>query len=323
MIAVWAPTDKGLQRRDVEAKDVPTNAVWVDLHNVTREEELAVEKALQIEIPTREELQGIEASSRLYREGPAVYMSATMLINSETDLPDSTVVTFIYTGERLITLRYAEPWSFRIFAQRASRLPQGRFTAQDALLGILEATVERLADMIERVAGELNTFSQLTFRSRAVDQVEPVDLQEVLFGIGRSGNVLSKVRESLVDKNRLIMFSERACKDWLTIEARDRIRVLVEDIHSLADHASFTAGKISFLIDATLGLITIDQNRVIKIFSIAAVVLLPPTLVSSIYGMNFKHMPELDWWFGYPLAIALMTAAGLLPLWYFKKKGWL
>jgi magnesium transporter len=321
MIFVWVPAERGLQRLEVAATAVPANAVWIDMHNVTRDDELAVESVLKVEIPTREELQGIEASSRLYREEKAVYMSATMLINSESDLPDSTVVTFIYTGDRLITLRYAEPWSFRIFAQRAARLPH--LSAQDVLLGILEATIERLADMIERIASELNAFSQLTFRSRTANQSEPVDLQQVLFGIGKSGNVLSKVRESLVDKNRLIVFSERACKDWLTVQSRDRIRVLVEDIHSLADHASFTAGKISFLIDATLGLISIDQNRVIKIFSIAAVVLLPPTLVSTVYGMNFKHMPELEWWFGYPSAIALMVVSGVLPYWFFKRKGWL
>src|SRR5205823_3709935 len=139
-----------------------------------------------------------------------------------------------------------------------------------------------------------------------------VDLEQVLFGIGLSGNVLSKVKESLVDKNRLIGFSEQACKDWLSKEARDRIRVLVQDIHSLADHANFTVGKISFLLDATLGLITIEQNNIIKIFSIAAMVLLPPTLVASIYGMNFHHMPELSWTYGYPMALAFIVIAAVL-----------
>jgi magnesium transporter len=321
MITAWLPSEKGLQRVQVEPGSLPADPVWVDLYEVSREEEIAVEKAYGVEIPTREEMTGIEASSRLYREPNAVYMSSTMLIKTESDHPESSVVTFIYMRERLITLRYTDPWSFRIFAQRLGKLQGAQYSSENLFIGLMEATVERLADLIERAAGELEVFSQQVFlKHTATENV--IDLQEVIHGLGRSGNVLSKVRESLVDKNRLIAFSEQACKDWISTEARDRIRVLVQDIHSLADHVTFTSNKLSFLLDATYGLITVEQNNIIKIFSVAAVVLLPPTLVASIFGMNY-HLPWQESRYGFTVAIVLMIISAIIPLWYFKKKRWL
>ncbi len=322
MINAWIATDKGVVRHDGPIVDrVPDGTVWLDLIDITREEENLVEERLGIDIPTRAEQQEIEASSRLYRQGKVAYMTATHLIKTETENPETSAVTFILCPDRLITLRYAEPWSFRTFGQRAPK--SGANTAELVFLSLMEITVERLADLLELVSIELEHISQQIFRRRAADL--EVDLQRAIVKIGTCGNISGKVRESLLDKNRVIAFAEQAAQDWMNADIRARLKAAIHDIHSLSDHASFTANKINFLLDATLGLITMDQNRIIKIFSIAAVIFMPPTLIASIYGMNFgaDKMHELNWHYGYEFALALMITSVGLTLWYFRRKHWL
>ncbi|MBA2481621.1 MAG: magnesium transporter CorA family protein [Planctomycetes bacterium] len=320
MIIAWIPTDKGLTKFEGPIVDsIPAQAVWLDMIDITREEELLVEKLMGIDIPTRAEMQEIEVSSRLYREGPVSYMTATHLIKTETDNPETSAVTFILCKDRLVTLRYAEPWSFRTFGQRAAR--SGVSNAEQVFVSLMEITVERLADLLELVSIELEHLSQQIFRRRVGD-VE-LDLQRAIIKIGTCGNIGGKVRESLLDKNRVVTFAEQATQDWMSADGKSRLRAAQHDIHSLSDHATFTASKINFLLDATIGLITMDQNRVIKIFSIGAVIFLPPTLIASIYGMNFKHMPELHWMLGYPMSIAMMLMSVATTLYWFKRKRWL
>jgi magnesium transporter len=320
MIIAWLPVEKGLQRHDVTDGIIPPTAVWLDAIDISREEEALLEGSLGLEVPTRAEMQEIEASSRLYRESGAVFMTATMLIKTETPAPEATAVTFILTSDKLVTLRYAEPWSFRIFAQRVPK--SGLKKADLTFIALLETTVERLADMLEMVSLELEHLSQKVFRRQEHGEV---NLQKALFSLGSSGNITSKVRESLVDKNRLVIFAEQASSEMLCPEGRVRMNAIHRDIQSLSDQATFNAGKIAFLLDATLGLINIEQNRIIKIFSIAAVVFMPPTMIASIYGMNFgeQRMPELSWRFGYEFALLLMVGSVVLTLWYFKRRRWL
>lgn len=321
MITAWLPTEKGLQRIDAGVDNVPAEAVWIDAVDITREEEAFLEKHLCLEMPTRAEMQEIEASSRLYREGQAVYMTSTMLIKTETDSPETTAVTFILTPKVLVTLRYAEPWSFRVFASRAAKC--GAHNADLTFISLLETTVERLADLLELVSLELENISQQTFKLRQVGR--EIDLQRSLIKIGRCGNIAGKVRESLVDKGRMVIFAEQAAAEALCAEGRARMNAVRRDIQSLSDHASHTFGKIQFLLDATLGLISIDQNRIIKLFSIAAVIFLPPTLVASIYGMNYKLWPAFaeDSPWGFPFAMGIMFVSVGLTLWYFKRNRWL
>lgn len=320
MLTAWTLAEKGLLRSEIANGELPSGTVWIDAMDISREEEVLIEQKLGIEVPTRAEMQEIEASSRLYREGGAVYMTATMLIKTETESPETTAVTFILSRSCLVTLRYAEPWSFRIFNTRASKC--GATNAELVFLGILETTVERLADMLELVSLELEHISQQTFRRNHA--VRDGDHQRTLIKIGRCGNIAGKVRESLVDKNRMVIFAEQATSEWLCAEGRARVHAIHRDVQSLTDHASYTAGKIAFLLDATLGLVNIEQNRIIKLFSIAAVIFMPPTMIASIYGMNFHHnFPELDWTFGYPFALLLMISSVAVTLWFFKRKHWL
>jgi len=317
-----------------ETSEVPDDAIWLDLVEPTAEEEATVEAKLGIDIPTREELAEIEASSRLYQEDGAAFMTANLIRRGENDRPESSPVTFIIKGNQLVTIRYHHPQAFPVYVRRAMKPQTTAMTGWGVYISLLEAVVDRAADHLERVGQIVDDTSRKTFgTSRSLDgrrarrQKKGPNLQELIENIGEEGDFTSKMRESLVSIGRVVAFIT-ALMDQMkqTREVKDnraRIRILQRDIQSLTDHASFLSGKISFLLDAVLGLISIEQNGIIKIFSVAAVVFLPPTLVASIYGMNFHAMPELNWEFGYPLAIGLMILSAILPFWYFKQKGWL
>ena len=197
-------------------------------------------------------------------------------------------------------------------------------TGESVLVALLEAIVDRLADILERAGRDIDQISRAVFRHRADKPTRSHDFQEMLEAIGRKGDLTSNIRDSLVTLERLVGF---LCQAMLPRkngrDMRDRVKTLARDIRSLEDHASFLSQKITFLLDATLGMINIEQNAIIKIFSVAAVVFLPPTLVASIYGMNFEFMPELGWHLGYPLALVVMIGSAILPYLYFKRRGWL
>jgi len=321
MLTAWIPTEKGLRPVPLPggATDLIEQAVWIDACEITPDEERHLEQHCGLDVPTREEMQQLEVSNRLYREGDALYLSALMLLKTETDLPESTQVTFILTRRQLITVRYADTWSLRTVSARVQK-SAAYGSAEAIFLAAVEATVERLADMLQRASADLESATVTVF-SR--DSGRVLDLQEILRGIGRSGNVLGKIRETLVDKTRLLGFAEQAGRDLVSPDTVARMRTIAHDAQALSDHASYTAGKSSFLLDATLGLIAFEQNRVIKIFSIAAVVFLPPTVVGTIYGMNFDVMPELHWTFGYPFALLLMVLSAVVTLVWFRLKRWL
>ncbi len=319
MLNAWVPNGKGLHKHEACGLSLPDNAMWLDVIDVTKEEEAFIENVLGFEIPTRAEMQEIEASSRLYREGNTSFMTATLLIKTETESPETTAVTFILTKDRLVTLRYTEPWSFRTFAQRAGK--SGITNASETFVGLMDTTIERLADMLELVALELDHVSHQIFRKSK--DINDAQLQKALVKIGTCGHILSKVRESLIDKARVMTFAEQSTHDWLDPECRSRLKALMLDAATLSDHATFMSGKISFLLDATLGLINIEQNRIIKIFSIGAVIFMPPTLVASMYGMNFDVMPELHWHYGYLMAVGMMVASVVVTIYVFRRCRWL
>ncbi|MDQ2694624.1 MAG: magnesium/cobalt transporter CorA [Pseudomonadota bacterium] len=326
MLTVYAAAQGGLRTLDLATgQPLPAEVVWIDLLNPTPQEDQAAEQALGIAIPTREEMQEIEISSRLYKENGGVYMTATVLAGTDTDRPQATPVTFILAGERLVTVRYAEPTPFRAVVLRGQRLASGYASGEAVLLALLEAIIDRAADILERVGAEVEGLSQEVFQRSGAQAAGGRDFQAVLRHLGRQGELASKVRESLVSINRLLSFltQQRESSGKAGKEFRARIKTMTRDVQSLTDHVSFQSGKIGFLLDATLGLINIEQNATIKIFSVVAVVFLPPTLIASIYGMNFDFMPELHWTFGYPMALAMMVASAVLPYVYFKRRGWL
>lgn len=300
---------------------IPEEVVWIDLLEPSPEEERFVDEALGLDVPSEEEMQEIEVSSRLYQERNALYMTVTLITGADTAAPGRTPVTFVLVGHRLLTLRYAEPLPFRVFAAKARRHTFPSSTGEEVLAGLLDAIVDRVADILERVQGQLDTLSGEIFVREA--EHGKIDFDEVLRRVGRNHALTAQARESLVSIARLLSFIGRPGDTKLSKNFGRGFKTISRDVMALSDHASFLANNINFVLDATLGMINSEQNGIIKIFSVAAVVFLPPTLLASIYGMNFRVMPELDWWFGYPLAIGLMIVSAVLPYWYFKRRGWL
>ncbi|MFC6689731.1 magnesium/cobalt transporter CorA [Jhaorihella thermophila] len=298
--------------------------VWIDLLDPDRDEEARVEQQLGINVPTREDMEEIEISSRLFSEDGALFMTAILPSQADGDDPELLPVTFVLSKDTLVTIRYHRPRAFETFPARAAKVSMGCDTGEGVLVALLEAIVDRLADILEHDGREIDGISRRIFRKSEEKVMKGADLQDVIEAIGRKGDLTSNIRDSLVTLERVAGFlGQQTLQKKSPRDLRERIKTLSRDIRSLADHASFLSQKITFLLDATLGLINIEQNAIIKIFSVAAVVFLPPTLIASIYGMNFEHMPELEWLLGYPFAIGLMIVSAILPFVYFKRRGWL
>ena len=301
----------------------PDEFLWADLYEPTTDEERAVEALLTVDVPTRDEMKEIETSSRLYEEGGAIYMTATVGNKLDSDRPESSAITFILANGRMITNRYVDPTPVRRFMQFVERSPVACTSAPTLLAGLVEAFIERIADLLERVQTELDTVSFAIFPRAGQSSPTSDNLHALIRQIGSDGDLVSKARESLVSFHRLLMYLPQSSNLTLSQEQRGRFRSTLNDVQSLTDHASFLGTKIQFLLDAVLGLINLQQNNIIKIFSVAAVMFLPPTLVASIYGMNFRHMPELAKTWGYPMALVAMVASAVIPYLYFRRKGWL
>jgi magnesium transporter len=325
MLFVYLPRGNSLERRLVEESgSIPDGAVWFDLVSPTPGEDKVLERALGIAVPTREEMQEIEISSRLYAENGADYMTATLMCQSETATPKTTAVTFILTGHKLVTVRYDEPRPFTLISNKLARTCSPTVSGESIMMDLLDAIIDRAADILERAGADIDRASHDIFEpeGRRVDRT--ITYRYILRTIGRKGDLTSKVRESLVSIGRLVLFlaNEAEGLKWPK-EMRTQLKSMQRDVQSLSDHASYLGNKVTFLLDAMIGVMSVEQNNIIKLFSVAAVVLMPPTLIASIYGMNFKHMPELDWHLGYPMAIVLMLIAAILPYWFFKWKKWL
>ncbi|MEO9337262.1 magnesium transporter CorA family protein [Mesorhizobium sp. SB112] len=305
----------------------PLAIVWYDLINPSREEETLVEQALGIGIPTRAEMDEIELSARLYQEDGAEFMTATVLMGLETGDPVRKPVTFILKGKTLVTVRHADSRPFSAFAARCQK-PNGTICSdgEAVMVGVMESIIDRMADVLERAGNEIDTISREVFRRKVSNATKKTrDLQSLIEQIGQKGDFLTAIRESLVSITRLVAYHAAldSPQRKSTKEVKQRIKLVQRDARSLGEHANFLSSKINFLLDATLGLINLEQNQIIKIFSVAAVVFLPPTLVASIYGMNFEIMPELHWDFGYPMAIGMMITSAIVPYLFFKRRGWL
>ncbi|MDO9413121.1 MAG: magnesium transporter CorA family protein [Pseudolabrys sp.] len=324
MLSVYVQNGTALERVPVETgAELPDAAVWIDLIKPTVQEDKLVESLLGIAVPTREEMQEIEVSSRLYVETGARYMTATLMCQSDSATPRTTAVTFILSKHRLCTVRYDEPRPFAIVEHKLGRACGPKVSGDSVLMDLLDAVIDRSADILERVAAEVDTISFQIFEPD--DGKIQTSYNDVLKTLGRKGDLTSKVRESQVSVGRLLSFlsHEAEVMKW-NKDARTQLQSMQRDVISLTDHASFLSNKVTFLLDAMLGVVNIQQNAIIKIFSIMAVVFMPPTLVASIYGMNFHSgMIELDWQYGYLWALGLMVVVAILPIAFFKWKKWL
>jgi magnesium transporter len=295
---------------------LPPDAIWIDLVQPTADEERRVEHDLQLSIPTPAEMRELEPSSRLYQEGGATFMTIMVLINADMEYPETGPVTFVLAGDRLVTLRYVEPRAFSVFSAQAGReahlCPNGATT----LLNLVDAIVNRASTILERTASEVDALSKEVFAPT------PTDFNAALRVLGRAQVINADIRESLVSLARLLSYSTLASQISGVPERKERVAEISRDVQFLLDQASFETGNVSFLLDATLGFINNTQNNVIKALTVAGAAFLPPTLLASIWGMNFEFMPELDERWGYPAALVTILLTGVAPLLWFKKRGW-
>ncbi len=298
-----------------------SSALWIDLYEPSREEEQRVEGELGIQIPTREEMREVESHSSLYREQGATFVTIRIVDRSPADETRLVSMTLIVTAQHFLTIRYAEPKSFQQFVQRATK-PGNHFLAPSSpMLCLMETVVDRAADILEEIGDKLEPISYEIFSQNAVamDDIAAVDLGHLLKKIGSNGDLASRVRESLHTIGRAVPFLNMQADE----SHRDRLKTLGRDIHSLLEQVNFVQTQIQFLLDSNIGLISIQQNAIMKTLSVATVVFLPPTLIGSIYGMNFEKIPELHWRYGFFYALGLMLLTGLGPLVYFRRKKWL
>ena len=325
MFSVFVPSESSLKKAVIEdLTALPESAVWIDLVNPSAAEDKAVERLAGIAIPTREDMQEIEISSRLYIENGARYMTATLMCHSDTDMPRTTAVTFILGDHRLVTVRYDLPKPFALVEAKLGRSCTPAITGEMVLMELLDAVIDRCADILERCGAEIDQVSHDIFEPESERHGHAKQYSQILISIGRKGDLTSKVRESLVSIGRVVTFMSAVMEGikW-SKDMREQLKTMQRDIGSLSDHASYLSNKITFVLDAMLGVVNLEQNNIIKLFSVMAVVLMPPTLIASIYGMNFKSMPELEWAHGYPFALVLMVIAAIVPYWIFKWKKWL
>jgi magnesium transporter len=313
---------------DLAAGGLPRDVVWIDICNGEPGEIAFVEKVTGLHVPDLAELSEIESSSRLYTENGAYYLSMPIVSRSDGGDPMSTALGFVLTRERLITVRFAELKAFATFQERCGRIDAVHRSAVGAFTGILEAIVDRIADVLEAIGVELDAVSRRVFRDAPSGAAKgkrarnDADLRELLRQIGRAGDLASKIRDSLLGIGRIGPYVATIAKDWLPHEVQPHLETLRHDIASLNDYDGYLANKVQFLLDATLGLINIEQNVIIKVLTIVSVVGVPPTLIAGIYGMNFHDMPELAWTWGYPYGLGLIALTTVAPLIWFKIRGW-
>src|SRR5215212_7742040 len=324
MLAVFVPSVSSLKKVAVELAGLPESAVWIDLVKPTAAEDKAVERLAGIAVPTREDMQEIEISSRLYIENGARYMTATLMCHSDTDMPRTTAVTFILAGHRLVTVRYDIPKPFALVEHKLGRSCMPGITGEMVLMELVDAVIDRCADILEKIGADVDQVSHDIFEPESERHGHAKQYSQILIQIGRKGDLTSKVRESLVSIGRVVTFLSAVMEGvkW-SKDMREQLKTMQRDVGSLTDHASYLSNKITFVLDAMLGVVNLEQNNIIKLFSVMAVVLMPPTLIASIYGMNFKIMPELDWPHGYPFALFAMLLAAAGPYLFFKWKKWL
>lgn len=298
--------------------EMPPDTLWIDLIDPSQSEDKAVEKALGISIPTRAEMNELEASSRLYRENGATYVTADILHRGDDDLPAIDPVTFVLTKGPMVTIRYFDPRPFTLFMDKLEREPSLCRTGADMFLNLMEAIIDRTSDVLSSLAGKVEGVAVHVFSER-----KAVGFEHLVSKLGRAHIANARIEQSLAGLARVFAFV--GVDDWFehADEPREHLRSLARDASSLIAHNQAVASGINFQLSAALGLINIQQSSIFKIFSIFTAVLMPPTLIGAIYGMNFEHMPELRWIEGYPMALGLMVISAVAPLIYFKRRGWI
>ena len=311
---------------DAKLEKIPDSATWIDLEEPTREEEQLVERCVHLNVPTQTELAEIEPSSRLYERDGALYMTVSVLYGVDDGKPSTSPLGFVLSDNRLVTIRYATPKPVRAFIDHVRREPDLSRDATTVMIRLLDAIIDRLADELENLSSELEKISAHIFHGNLDERRIPATrLTALLTRIGRAQTLLTKIRYSAVSTIRMLSFllGSNRVHEATAKDVRHHLTSLSTDVTSLSEHASFMSDNLIFLLDASLGLISIEQNAAMKLFSWAALVFLPPTLIAGVYGMNFQHMPELEWMSGYPFALTLIFLSAVVPIVYLKRRGWI
>ena len=324
-------TAPGERPADLGKATLPANVTWIDLLKPEPDEVAFVKRTTGLEVPSIEDLSEIESSSRLRHQNGAIYLSAPLIYRgADSDHPLTTPVGFVLTRERLITVRFEDITSFKTFSTRDLAGESDPLSSASVFAGLMDAITDRLADVLENIAAELDALSHRLFHAPATEPVsrrpparESADLRIILRRVGNSGDLASKIRDSLLGIGRIVPYVLSLTADWLPAEVKPRLDTVRQDVLSLSDYDAHIVNKVQLLLDATLGLINVEQNNIIKVLTIVSVVGIPPTLVASMYGMNFKNMPELDWSWGYPYGLALIVLSAILPVAWFKWRGWI
>ena len=324
MLNVFTLASGRLFQEEIESLDALTHVqpVWVDLEHPTAEEKLWVAQRFGLNIPENIIDDDLEESARFYEEDNGeLHLRSDFLIDEDGGSGHRSArnvrVAFILHDKVLFSVHAEDLPVFRLLRMRARRIPALIDDAKDVLLKLYDADAEYSADSLEGIYDGLELVSARVLQSKVDDQAAA----EVLAAIARQEDLNGRIRRNVMDTRRAVSFMMRS--RLLGAEQFEEARQILRDIDSLDSHTAFLFDKINFLMDATVGFININQNRIIKLFSVASVALLPPTLIASIYGMNFRAMPELDWAWGYPYAVGLMAASVIAPFWYFRRKGWL
>jgi len=320
------------QTIDPAARHGLSDAVWVDLLDPTDAERAAAERLTGLRVPSREDVAEIESSSRIYTEGDVLYLSMPYSYLGADGLSHVSPVGFVLARDHLLTLRFAVLPAFETYATQFSHAASGRTAGgrggMAAFLGLAEAIVDRQADALEHVAAALDRLSKTTFRSedgtrkRSVRRADR-ELRGILTQVGECGDALGNLRDGVVGLGRIVAYAQQTASDGRSPDQATRLATLRQDIASLNDYDQQLTAKVSFLLDAVLGFINIEQNNGVKVLTVVSVVGIPPTFVVGLYGMNFKNMPEYDWAYGYQYGWALIVLSVIIPLVWFRVKGWI
>ncbi len=323
-------TGQGEHPSDLAGGSLPPGTLWLDLIRPEPEEIAFVRRTTGLEVPSFEALSEIESSSRLRARNGALYLSAPLIHRSDADQPLTTPVGFVLSPKQLVTVRFEELTPFTNFITRELAADSEELSSAAVLIELLDAIADRLADILEQTAAELDSLSHRLFREPVTQPLqrhrpparESADLRLILRRVGHSGDLASKIRDSLHGIGRIVPFLSNTAAAWLPDEVKRRLDTLRQDVVSLSDYDAHLVDSVQLLLDATLGLINVEQNNIIKVLTIVSVVGIPPTLIASIYGMNFKGMPELGWAWGYPYGLAVIALSAILPLLWLKWRGW-
>jgi magnesium transporter len=328
MLSVWHKGGNGLVPVEICAIDAAlAEAIWIDVASPTETETSAVQTATGLHVATMQELEEIETSSRLSERDGSLYLSLPWVTHGPGATLVGSPIGFALTKERLLTVRFAPILLIDSFTERLRHERPQPSTGMHVLIGLLETMVDGIADRLERLHTDLDIVSRHIFKPEANRRGGPsrmsAELRTNLAAVGRSGETISGIRDTLLALGRLALFIGRVGGSWIPPDLRARHKTLRQDVVSLIDFDTHLSDKVQFLLDAILGFINIEQSNIIKLMTVVGVVGVPPTLIASIYGMNFESMPELHLPHAYPVALLAILLSAVIPVLWFRRRGWL